>query len=223
MEFFAADARDPALNSFLSRFNPNASVFPWSPQEFIGELELMVAPGERSPETAQPMPPLSQQEMRQPRASTGPTVFVSYASEDADAVRRLVQSLAAVGFGDVWLDKRKLIAGDDWSDHIDEAIEQCDFFMPVLSRQADQRREGVFWEEWRKALMRAMRVNDVFLLPVGIDDARPDRSGYDRIFNGFTAEFRRLNLLHAPKGALSEDASRQLRERCGRFGGGDRG
>ena len=205
MEFFAADARDAGLNAFLSRFNPNASVFPWSPQEFIGELETMVTRQASQANAAV----VTTASMSAPRAGAqaGPTIFVSYASEDADAARRLAQSLAALGFSDVWLDKRKLIAGDDWSDHIDEAIEHCDFFMPVLSRQADQRREGVFWEEWRKALTRAMRVNDVFLLPVGIDVAQPDRAGYERIFSGFTNEFRRLHLLHAPQGALSADAS----------------
>jgi hypothetical protein len=214
MEFFAADAKDAGLNAFLSRFNPNASVFPWAPAEFIGELEAMVTPRARAAE------PAATPAVARPPAGGhgGPTIFVSYASEDADAARRLAQSLSALGFADVWLDKRKLIAGDDWSDHIDDAIEHCDFFMPVLSRQADQRREGVFWEEWRKALMRAMRVNDAFLLPVGIDVAQPDRAGYERIFSGFTSEFRRLHLLHAPEGTLSDAASTELRARCGRFG-----
>jgi len=218
MEFFAADAKDAGLNAFLSRFNPNASVFPWSPQEFIGELEAMIAPDARQPVTSVPV----HTSARSVGVGMGPTIFVSYATEDADAARRLAQSLAALGFSDVWLDKRKLIAGDDWSDHIDEAIEHCDFFMPVLSRQADQRREGVFWEEWRKALTRAMRVNDAFLLPVGIDVTQPDRAGYERIFTGFTSEFRRLHLLHAPQGALSAEASAELRQRCGRFGEGHR-
>jgi hypothetical protein len=217
MEFFAADARDAGLNAFLSRFNPNASVFPWSAQEFIGELEAMIAPAD----TRQPGPPSPvRPSPRTAGLGTGPTIFVSYASEDAAAARLLAQALAAIGFSDVWLDKRKLIAGDDWSDHIDEAIEHCDFFMPVLSRQADQRREGVFWEEWRRALARAMRVNDAFLLPVGIDPTQPDRAGYERIFSGFTSEFRRLHLLHAPQGTLSAEASAELRERCGRFGEG---
>ena len=89
--------------------------------------------------------------------------------------------------------------------------------MPVLSRQADQRREGVFWEEWKKAVTRAMRVNDAFLLPVGVDATRPDRTRYDRIFTGFTGEFRRLHVLHAPQGALSDDDTTQLRARCSRF------
>jgi hypothetical protein len=223
MEFFAADARDPGLNGFLSRFNPNSSVFPWSPLEFVAELEGFV--GAQGGGTALPPPPPPPPTVPARAAGTpgsGPTVFLSYASENGDAARQLANALVGLGFGDVWFDKRKLVAGDDWSDQIDEAIERCDFFLPVLSRQADARREGVFWEEWRKAVARAMRVNDAFLLPVGIDELRPDRSGYQRIFSGFTNDFRRIHLMHAPAGRLSADDGEQLRERVQRFkaGGG---
>ena len=208
MEFFAADAQDVLLNSFLARFNPNACVFPWSPQEFIAELEtLCTAVPRAAAAAAVPVSGARQQ----------PTVFVSYASEDRDAARRLADTLLQAGFGDVWFDQHKLVAGDDWSDRIGEAIEHCDFFMPVLSRQADRRREGVFWEEWRKAVVRAMRVNDSFVLPVGIDDTAPDHSAYERIFTGFTCDFRRIHLLHAPQGCLSPEDQQALRGRCERF------
>ena len=217
MEFFAADAQDPTLNAFLSRFDPNASVFPWSPEEFINELEQIAEPGVAPPPRTGPAP------AHATTRSSGPTVFVSYASEDAAAAARLAQSLAQLGFADVWLDRRKLVAGDDWSDRIDEALERCDFFIPVLSHQANQRREGVFWEEWRKALGRAMRVNGAFLLPVGIDDTPPDRAGYDRIFSGFTLGFKQLHLLHAPDGALSDAGRVQLQTRCREFLGDARG
>jgi hypothetical protein len=221
MEFFAADARDPGLNGFLSRFNPNSSVFPWSPLEFVAELEGFVgAQGGVAPPAAAPA--AAGMARAAGAAGTGPTVFLSYASENGDAARQLANTLVGLGFGDVWFDKRKLIAGDDWSDQIDEAIERCDFFLPVLSRQADARREGVFWEEWRKAVARAMRVNDAFLLPVGIDELQPDRSGYQRIFSGFTNDFRRIHLMHAPQGRLGADDGEQLRQRVQRFkaGGG---
>lgn len=212
MEFFAADSQDLALNSFLARFDPNATVFPWSPEEFIVELEALITPGSQAARTLSAVAPAEPI-----RASAGPTVFVSYASDDAAAARRLADGLISLGFGDVWLDKRKLIAGDDWSDQIDEAIQRCDFFLPVLSRQADRRREGVFWEEWRQAVARSLRVNDAFLLPAGIDATPPDRSGYERIFNGFTSDFRRIHLIHAPEGQLSADDIAELRERCARF------
>lgn len=207
MEFFGADTRDPALTGFLARFSPNSAVFPWSAEEIVAELESIAAPlAARAPAPARPV-----------SHGGGPTAFVSYASENADAARRIGAQLQDCGFGDVWLDKRKLITGDDWSDRIDEAIGSCDFFVPLLSREADRRREGVFWEEWRKASARALRMADAFLLPVGVDDVRPDRAGYDRIFNGFTREFAQLHLLHAPSGEFSADDRLQLRERCDRF------
>ncbi len=220
MEFFAADAKDPGLNAFLARFNPNATVFPWSPAEFIAELEALVEPGLAPSRTA------SHALTAAATANTsgsGPTVFLSYASQDRDAARRLADSLLAAGFGEVWFDQRQLVAGDDWADRIDEAIERCDYFMPVLSQQADRRREGVFWEEWRKAVVRAMRVNDAFVLPVGIDTTPPERSGYERIFNGFTSDFKRIQLLHAPAGRLSDAQLVQLRQRAQRLGGGEHG
>jgi hypothetical protein len=216
MEFFAADEHDAGLNSFLSRFDPNATVFPWSPEEFVTELTALVQPA--NPNAIAPQPPAAPT----PRAGHSPTVFVSYASEDVESARRLADALGRAGFGDVWLDKRQLIAGDDWSDRIDEAIEQCDFFMPVLSRNADRRREGVFWEEWRRAVSRAMRVNDTFLLPVGVDTTPPDRAGYERIFSGFSVGFRELHLLHAPDGVLSDDGTKQLEARCSSFKGESR-
>jgi hypothetical protein len=207
MEFFGADMRDPALNGFLARFSPNSAVFPWSAEEVVAELEAIALP------LAKAAPP----RRAAPAPAGGPTAFVSYASQNAPAARRIAEQLQDCGFGDVWLDKRKLIAGDDWSDRIDEAIEACDFFVPVLSREGDQRREGVFWQEWRKASARALRVADAFVRPVGVDDVRPDRAGYDRIFNGFTREFAQLHLLHAPAGELAPDDRAQLRQRCERF------
>ena len=220
MEFFGADITDAGLNAFLSRFDPNASLFPWSPEDFVAELERM-APRREPPAAAAPG---SSAAMAPSAPRAAPTIFVSYASEDGEAARRLAASLATLGFGDVWLDRRKLIAGDDWSDRIDEAIEECDFFMPVLSQQADRRREGVFWEEWRKAVGRALRVNDAFLLPVVVDVTAPapDRAGYQRIFGGDTSEFRRVQLIHAPLGELSPESMDQLRKRCELFLGAPR-
>lgn len=209
MEFFGADSRDPALNGFLARFSPNSAVFPWAPEELVAELEAMAAPLAKA---TSPVP-----RPRESGAGGGPTAFVSYASDDEVAARRLAALLPGCGFADVWLDKHKLVAGDDWSNRIDEAIDSCDFFVPVLSRQADRRREGVFWEEWRKASARALRFADTFLLPVGVDDVRPDRAGYEQIFNGFMRDFARLHLLHAPAGELSVDDREQLRRRCERF------
>lgn len=208
MEFFCSKVRDPALNTFLTRFSPNSRVLPWSPEELIDVACTLSA-------SASVLPDM------QPAVATanapGPTVFVSYASEDLNAARLIADTLPGLGFSDVWFDRKKLITGDDWSSRIDEAIAQCDFFMPVLSGNADRRREGVFWEEWSKAAERSCRINDAFLLPIGVDPKRPEEMNYQSIFNGFVRGLARGHSLHAINGALGEQERDQLRERCLRF------
>jgi hypothetical protein len=148
---------------------------------------------------------------------TAPSAFVSYASEDADAALRITQALKALGFGKVWLDREALIPGDHWPGRIEDAIGNCDFFVPLLSRQADRRREGVYWEEWRRAMARSLRVKDDFMLPIGIDAEPPLRAGYAEIFTGWTRPLAELHLLHAPQGHLSDADREQLARRVRAF------
>jgi hypothetical protein len=212
MEFFCAPVRDAALTGFLDRFSPNSIIFPWEAGEFVEELGTLMGDVKVSADPKpRPRPTPTASDKRQPSA------FVSYASQDAAAARRIAESLVQTGFGVVWLDQKVLITGDDWSSRIDDAIDSCDFFVPVLSQQADQRREGVFWEEWRKAVRRSMRINDAFLLPVGIDEHPPGSMPYERIFSGITKVFRGPHLLHAPDGQLSADGRDQLARRVQGF------
>lgn len=203
-EFLCPGVSDPSLNSFLTQYSPHTLGFEGQPDEFIRKLAQNF--GSASP------PPKSI-----PVNRRGPTVFVSYASENADAARRIADALLNLGFSDVWLDKKKLIGGDDWSDRIDEAIIKCDFFVPLLSQEADNRREGVFWDEWKTAVERARRIKDAYLLPVGIDPDSPSKSRYRRISDGVTAEFFDKHLIHAPDGFLKAEDYESLKERCRRF------
>ncbi len=43
----------------------------------------------------------------------GKAVFLSYASQDADAVRRVAETLRAAGV-EVWFDQQELRGGDAW-------------------------------------------------------------------------------------------------------------
>jgi len=86
--------------------------------------------------------------------------------------------------------------------------------MPVLSQRADERGEGVFWQEWKRALRRAERVADVFLLPTVIDADAGARDRYTNIGRvGGTKEFFGRHLLQAPDGLLDEPARDDLRSR----------
>lgn len=208
-EFLCPNANDVGFCAFLNQYSPNTMGFEGKVDDLIQQLA-------RSLE-AVPSPPKPSVTPRKTSSGHGPTVFVSYASQNADVVRSIANTLLDLGFSDVWLDKKKLISGDDWSNRIKEAIGECDFFIPVLSREADARREAVFWEEWAMALERARRIKDAFLLPIGIDSEFPDKKDYRRIFDGDTAVFLSKNLIHAPQGMLKPESRIELMERCRRF------
>lgn len=205
-EFLLPRADDSGLKAFLAQYSPNTLGFDGPTGAFIEKLAQhfpVAAP------TAQSNPV--------PGRSGGPTVFVSYASENAEAARRIAEALLNLGFSDVWLDKKKLIGGDDWADRIEDAVETCDFFMPILSAEANSRREGVFWEEWNMAVRRARRIQDAFLLPVGIDNEAASKTRYSRIDDRETRVFFDKHLFHAPGGFFAADQQEALKERCRRF------
>jgi hypothetical protein len=64
-------------------------------------------------------------------AESRPQVFVAYAVEDLAVVRRLCAALSAAGCH-VWLDKDKLLPGQNWPRAIEGAIEFADAFGGVL-------------------------------------------------------------------------------------------
>ena len=103
-----------------------------------------------------------------PRA---PTIFISYASEDREAARRIGAALPGYGL-EVWYDESELGGGDAWDQKIRRQIRECDYFMALVSAQTEARREGYFRREWRLATERTLDMADdhPFLLPVTIDD-----------------------------------------------------
>ena len=107
----------------------------------------------------------------------GPKAFVSYASEDRDAVEHLAQELEARGI-DVWQDKQDLRSGDRWEDVLLDVIGQKVDYVIVVQTEAMARRiEGVYHQEIDAALKRQRRMGFAgdqqlrFLHPVRIGDA----------------------------------------------------
>ncbi len=102
-------------------------------------------------------------------------VFLSYASEDAQAAQRICEALRAAGI-EVWFDQSELRGGDVWDQSIRKHIKTCALFLPVISQTTHDRREGYFRLEWKLAIDRShlMDANLAFLLPVVIDDTRDD-------------------------------------------------
>jgi TolB-like protein/Flp pilus assembly protein TadD len=102
-------------------------------------------------------------------------VFLSYASQDAEAASRICSALRAGGI-EVWLDQSELRGGDAWDRQIRERIHDCRLFIALISAHTEARDEGYFRREWKLAVDRThdMSEKKAFLLPVVID-ATPER------------------------------------------------
>ena len=127
-------------------------------------------------------------------SASSKAVFLSYASQDAEAARRICDALRAAGL-EVWFDQSALRGGDAWDASIRKQIKECALFVPVISTNTDTRSEGYFRLEWKLAVDRSHLIADdqAFLLPVVIDatlevNARvPDK-------------FREVQWTHLPEG-----------------------
>ena len=107
-----------------------------------------------------------------PKATSAPTgaVFLSYASQDAEAAARICHALRAAGI-EVFLDQSELRGGDVWDQKIRRQIRECALFVPVISANTASRREGYFRLEWDLADHRShmMARSRVFVVPVCLD------------------------------------------------------
>ena len=97
-------------------------------------------------------------------------VFLSYASQDAEAARKICEALRAAGI-EVFLDQSELRGGDAWDQKIRHEIHDCALFIPMVSQHTQERLEGYFRHEWRLAIERThhMAEQKAFLVPVVVD------------------------------------------------------
>jgi TolB-like protein/Flp pilus assembly protein TadD len=102
-------------------------------------------------------------------------VFLSYASQDAQAAQSICEALRDAGI-EVWFDQSELRGGDAWDQMIRRQIKACAIFVPVISRHTHERREGYFRLEWNLALDRSRLISttQAFIVPVVVDDTRED-------------------------------------------------
>jgi hypothetical protein len=98
-----------------------------------------------------------------------PRVFIAYINEDTRPALRLAEGLNAAGVK-TWIDKQRLLPGQDWRRAIERAIDRADFFVACFSRRATRKR-GQFPYELRYALRCAERMplDETFLMPVRLE------------------------------------------------------
>jgi hypothetical protein len=97
-------------------------------------------------------------------------IFLLYARSDEKAVRRLYNRLNKAG-ASVWMDRKKLLPGQDWQSEIRQAIYSSDFVIVCLSKQFNKQ-GGYRHEELRIALEKASGLPDNLLLiiPVRLEE-----------------------------------------------------
>jgi hypothetical protein len=103
-------------------------------------------------------------------AQTKPRVFIAYVEEDLASVERLYGIFEQRGLRP-WLDKKKLMPGQNWPRAIETAIETSDFFVACFSGRSTTKR-GSFHSELRYALTCAAQIplDEIFLVPVRLED-----------------------------------------------------
>ena len=149
-------------------------------------------------------------------------VFLCHAHADRDPVRGLYSRLTKDGV-DAWLDKEKLLPGQDWELEIRKAVREADVVVVCLSKQFNQ--AGFRQKEVRLALDTAMEKpeGEIFIIPARLEECDTleslrhlhwvdlfEESGYEKLTQALSlraqtvgATFRKELILKAETGKFT--------------------
>jgi hypothetical protein len=104
---------------------------------------------------------MSQKEWKKPH------VFISYVREDEAAVNILCAALEDRGLIP-WRDRRRILAGQPWSDKIWKAIDEADYFLACFSGASESRDNSYMQKELDRAIaiLRRLPREREWLIPV---------------------------------------------------------
>ncbi len=157
------------------------------------------------PPTTAPPPP-------EQAPASAPTIFLSYAPPDEDAVAGLYQRLQAAGFRP-WMAGQDILPGETVRTATERALRQADFVLVCLSPDSVDRR-GALQREMRQALdlREEMLPGDIYVIPLRLrpctmpDSLREvlpvdlyEPSGFDRLLRALRAGFQQRAPEPAPR------------------------
>ena len=114
---------------------------------------------------------------RERLVAPGPHAFLSYVSEDAEIVKRLLDGLTARGIK-VWFDRNDISPGDRWKNAIRTAIKEGSFFLACFSQEYSRRPTTYMNEELTLAIeeLRRRRSDLSWFIPIKLNACSiPDR------------------------------------------------
>ncbi|HWZ22788.1 MAG TPA: toll/interleukin-1 receptor domain-containing protein [Cytophagaceae bacterium] len=103
-------------------------------------------------------------------------IFISYASEDFKVADK-IYSYFDNGFYKPWLDKRKLLPGQNWDIEIRQSLRNANFVIFLLSEDSVNKR-GYFQKEYKLALefCEEKLDDDIYIIPIKINGCEtPER------------------------------------------------
>jgi len=130
-------------------------------------------------------------------------VFLCHAHADRDRVHALYTRLTKDGV-DAWLDKEKLLPGQDWELEISKAVHESDVVVICISNQFNQK--GFRQKEVKWALNTAMELpeQEIFIIPARLEECEtPDNlrrwhwvdlfenDGYERLMRSLEFKVRK--------------------------------
>ena len=95
-------------------------------------------------------------------------ILISYSSNDAVKVRRLVKALKDKG-GNVWFDEEQILPGDDLIQKMRQGILQCRYYVICLS-PSFEKKPPTSWvkKEFRMAMVKENKEGKRIIIPVRI-------------------------------------------------------
>jgi TolB-like protein/tetratricopeptide (TPR) repeat protein len=150
-----------------------------------------------------------------------PAVFISYASQDVEAAKRICDALRGSGI-EVWFDQSELRGGDAWDRKIRQQIRDCALFVPIISGHTQERPEGYFRLEWKLAVDRShlMAAEKAFLVPVVIDATKEPEALVPTQFR--EVQWTRIQAGEVPTGFVARIAVLLKQPVASHVGGADR-
>lgn len=95
-------------------------------------------------------------------------IFISYSSNDADKVGRLVDALKAKG-ANLWFDNEQILPGDDFIQKMRQGILQCRYYVICLS-PSFEKKPPTSWvkKEFKMAMVKENKEGKQSIIPVRI-------------------------------------------------------